>query len=419
MDARRAAHQQGGNAMITTDTALEACREAIPTLPVETCETVGALGRVLASPVSYADDLPRFDQSAMDGYAIRSADVAQASGQHAVRLPFRAVAAAGAQPIQPALEEGQSVRIFTGAPIPDGADSVIPQEHASVDGSSLVFTNPWPAHRNIRWRGEEAAAGTPLVAEGIRIGPGLLAALVNAGVSRVHVFRRPRISLLITGNELRESGSVLKFGEIVDSNGPLVRALLQRSGYTPPPPIRVQDDADEIHRILSVMLNDTDLVLTCGGTSVGEFDFVPAAADSLGVRQIFWKVAQKPGKPVYLGTRGQTALLALPGNPGAVLVNLILLGRMLLDRMEGVSNPGPTWSIAILDDAVERDVRREQLLRVRHYHDQTGVAHLNVQAQQGSHMLGNLNTANALARIPAGKGVFRPGTLLQWTPIPV
>lgn len=404
--------------MITTDTALDACRMAVTPLSVETCLTVSALGRVLASAVTYEDDLPRFDQSAMDGYAIRSSDVAEASTQNAVRLPFRAVAAAGPQMTRPVLEAGHGMRIFTGAPIPDGADSVIPQERVSVENGSLVFTAPWPARRNIRWRGEEAVAGTPMAAKGMRIGPGLLAALVNASVSHVHVFRQPRIRLLVTGNELRESGSTLKFGEIVDSNGPLVRALLQRWGYTPPPSIRVQDDPDQIHRVIAGMLDEADLVLTCGGTSVGEFDFVPAAADSLGVRQVFWKVAQKPGKPVFLGIRERTALLALPGNPGAVLVNLLLHARMLLDRMEGVSDPGPTWSMAILDDEVERDLRREQLLRVRHYHDQGGSAHLHVQPQQGSHMLGNLCNSNALARIPAGEGCVRPGSLLQWTSIP-
>lgn len=404
--------------MITTNAALEACRAAIPPLPLETCDTVRALDRVLARPVSYADDLPRFDQSAMDGYAIRSADVSTASLQNVIHLPFQAVASAGGQPIQLTLAAGNAMRIFTGAPIPDGADSVIPQERVSVESGLLVFTAPWPARRNIRWRGEEALADSPLVNGGARIGPGLLAALVNAGVARVPVFRQPRIRLLVTGNELRESGSTLKFGEIVDSNGPLVCALLHRWGYPQPSVVHAQDDSDEIRQTLSTMLHDADLVITCGGTSVGDFDFVPAAADSLGVRQVFWNVAQKPGKPVYLGVRGEAALLALPGNPGAVLVNLLLHGRTLLDRLEGVSDPGPTWATAILADTVERDERREQLLRVKRDYDQNGLVHLHVQSKQGSHMLGNLSSANALARIPAGEGLLPPGSLLQWTPIP-
>lgn len=404
--------------MITTDAALEACHKAVLPLPHEICDTETALGRVLALPASYVDDLPRFDQSAMDGYAIRSDDVSDASLQKIVRLPFRGVASAGAQQVRPVLEAGRAMRIFTGAPIPDGADSVIPQERTSVESGSLVFSAPWPARQNIRWRGEEAVAGAPLADSGKRIGPGLLAALVNAGVAQVQVFQQPRIRLLVTGNELRKSGSVLKFGEIIDSNGPLVRALLQRWEYPLPSAVHAQDDVDEIRQALSVMLNDADLVLTCGGTSVGEFDFVPAAAEALGVRRVFWNVAQKPGKPVYLGIRDQTALLALPGNPGAVFVNLVLHGRTLLDRLEGVSNPGPSWSTAVLDDTIPQDARRELLLRVMCYHDQNGLAHLHVQPKQGSHMLGNLSSANALARIPAGDGVCRPGFSLQWTPIP-
>lgn len=400
--------------MISVDAALEIFRTILTPLPAEACPTVDALQRVLAADADYADDLPRFDQSAMDGYALRAADVAEAMPERPVTLTLGGVVSAGPRQVPVPLQPGGAVRIFTGAPLPAGADCMIPQEQAVVDGERLIFTAPWTSGRNIRWHGEEARAGARLGVAGTRIGPGLLAALVNAGVAQVQVARKPRIRLLVTGDELRPSGSVLRFGEIIDSNGPLVRALLQRWGYPPPEVHHVPDRPEAVLESLSAALENSDLVLSCGGTSVGDYDFLPVTAERLGLRQVFWKIAQKPGKPLYFAVGPRSALLALPGNPGAVLVNLLVHGRTLLDRLEGTGAPGPRWNPGRLQADVERDRNRERLLRMKLEYAPDGCAHLRPLPQQDSHMLGNLGVADVLVRVAAGDGPCTAGTPLPW-----
>lgn len=404
--------------MISIDQALAAYDRHVTPLPTEALDTRRALNRVLATAATYADDLPRFDQSALDGYALRAADVAGASPQRPVRLPLAATVAAGAHAKLAPLPPGQAVRIFTGAPLPSGADTMQPQERAQREGDTLLFTSAWPANHNIRRRGEEARAGAPLADAGQRIGPGLLAALVNAGVDSVRVHRAPRIRILVTGDELRPLGSTLQPGEIIDSNGPLAVSLLRHWGYAPAAPRTVRDDPGRLRRALGSALDQADLVLTCGGASVGERDFLADGAAALGVEKVFWRVAQKPAKPLFFGYRGSTLLLGLPGNPGAVLMGLLLHARHLLDRLEGARRPGPTWFSGRLAVAVARDARRDRLLRMRLHTDDTGVAWLQPLSQQESHMLGNLAQADVLVRVPAGDQDCAAGSCLRWTPLP-
>lgn len=405
--------------MISLDDALTAYTEHLQPLPVETVSSLDALNRVLAAPAVYADDLPRFDQSAMDGYALRAADVAAASEQNPVRLPLAAIIAAGAHDALADLPRMSAVRIFTGAPLPPGADCMIPQEQAQVDDDVLVFTQPWPARSNIRWRGEEAHAGTPLAAAGQRIHPGLLAALVNAGVERVSVHRQPRIRVLLTGDEIRPLGSTLRPGEIVNSNGPLVTAVLTHWGYPAPVAQQVPDRPQAVEQALARALDAADLVLSCGGASVGDRDYLPATAERLGARRVFWKVAQKPAKPLFFGVRGNTAMLALPGNPGAVLIGLLVHVRRALDRLEGAANPEPCWHTGRLATAVDRDPRRDYLLRMRLSYGDDAVALIEPLAQQESHMLGNLGRADVLVRVPAGESRCVAGEILQWIRLPL
>lgn len=403
--------------MISLNDALTAYDQALQPLPFELVPTLDALNRVLAAPAHYADDLPRFDQSAMDGYALRSTDIAAASERKPVYLPLSTTVAAGPHDELPALRPRTAARIFTGAPIPPGADCMVPQEHVLREDDRLRFTAPCPARSNIRWRGEEAVSGAPLAAAGRRIDPGLLAALVNAGVQQIVVRRQPRIRVLVTGDEIRPLGSRLRPGEIVDSNGPLVRAVLQHWGYPAIAATPVRDHADAVTAALTQALEDADLVLSCGGASVGDRDYLPKTAQALGLRQVFWKVAQKPGKPLFFGVRDNTAMLALPGNPGAVLVGLLVHARRLLDRFEGVTDPEPRWHVGRLHSAVERDARRERLLRMHLRYDDTAVAVLQALPQQDSHMLGNLARADVLVRVPPGDSACATGEHLRWTPM--
>jgi len=373
---------------------------------------------VLAEPIAALHDQPRFDQSAMDGYALRATDLHAASAEAPLRLPVRAHLPARSYDQLPPLPAGAAARILTGAPVPPGADTVIPQERTQREGDSLVFTEPYPARKNIRWRGEELRLNDPVAAAGQRITPGLLASLVNAGVEQLRVTRRPRLHLLLTGDEIRPAGALLKPGEVHDSNGPLVSAVLQRWGYPEPDIGYVRDDPEAVRASLKRAFEHADVVLSAGGASVGDHDFLPATAEALGVRRVFWKVAQKPGKPLFFGLRGDCVHLAMPGNPGAVLISLTLHLRSVLDCLEGVLQPGPRWHPGRLTQAVACDQRRVQLLRMRLDYSAEGSAMLQPLQKQDSHMLSNLAAADVLAWVPAGEGSCEAGSLLNWTALP-
>ncbi|MDR3418186.1 MAG: molybdopterin molybdotransferase MoeA [Nevskia sp.] len=403
--------------MIPLEQALDAYPLNLHPLPAEDVPLAAALNRVLAEPAVAATDLPRFDQSAMDGYALRAADTAQASAAAPTRLPVSVRLAAGPHENLAPLAPGTAARIFTGAPLPPGADTVLPQERAVRDGETLLFTAPWP-QKNIRWRGEELRAGSAVAAAGQRITPGLLASLVNADLEHVRAARRPRIRVLVTGDEVRPVGTPLKPGEIHDSNGPLIGAVLQRWGYPAPQIEHLHDDAAQVRDTLERALNDADVVISAGGASVGEHDFLPATAESLGLRRVFWKVAQKPAKPLFFGVRDNRVHLALPGNPGAVLISMALHVRRALDCLEGVARPGPSWSAGRLAQAVERDPQRVRLLRMSLDYDSDATALLQPLPKQDSHMLSNLAAAQVLAWVPAGEGRCEAGSVLRWTALP-
>jgi molybdopterin molybdotransferase len=246
----------------------------------------------------------------------------------------------------------------------------------------------------------------------------LLSALINAGIDQVDVVRAPHIALLVTGDEVRPAGSVLRRGEIPDSNGPLMQAVLQSWGYAVKAPVHVSDDPAEVRRVLEQALAESDLVLSAGGASVGDHDHLPATAEKLGLRRVFWNVAQKPGKPLFFGVDGPRAMLALPGNPGAVLICMCLHVRRALDCLEGLHAPGPPWHAGRLAQAVGRDAQRERLLRMGMTCDDSGSILLHPLPNQDSHMLSNLAVAQVLVRVAAGDGVCAAASTLPWTPLP-
>ena len=404
--------------MIALEDALDSYAKNLRALPAETVPVTQALNRVLAQTQTSNADLPRFDQSAMDGYAFRAADVVASSIAAPVRLPVAVHLAAGTHEHLAALPPRAAARIFTGAPLPADADTVIPQERATLDGDTLLFTEPHAAGRNVRYRGEELRHGSTIAAAGQRVTPGLLASLINAGLHHLQVVRQPRIRVLTTGDELRPIGAALKPGEIYDSNGPMISAVLQRWGYPAPIVEHVRDDAGVVKSVLERAYADADLVLSAGGASVGDHDFLPATAEALGMRRVFWKVAQKPAKPLFFGVHDNRVHLALPGNPGAVLISLALHVRRALDCLEGAAEAGPAWNSARLVQAVERDSQRVRLLRMRLDYMEDGTALLQPLPKQDSHMLSNLASAQVLAWVPIGDGACEAGSVLRWTALP-
>ncbi|MDB5988402.1 MAG: hypothetical protein JWR16_3455 [Nevskia sp.] len=409
--------------MISLEDALAIYAQTLHALPAETIAIADAAQRVLAQPLIAQTDLPRIDQSAMDGYALRAADVANASADAPLRLPIVQQIAAGAHETLTPLLAGSVARILTGAPVPPGADTVIPQERVLREGRELVFSEPYAADKNIRRRGEELRHGTTIAAAGQRITPGLLASLINAGITELRVHRRPRIRVLVTGDEVRPAGSTLAQGQIPDSNGPMVRAVLTCWGVLALSVEHVGDTIEAVRDALARGLAETDLVISAGGASVGDRDYIVAVAEQLGVQRVFWKVAQKPGKPMFFGVRetdqGQATLLALPGNPGAVLIGLALHVQRTLDLLEGIKHPAPHWAMGVLSESIDADAQRVRLVRMQLNHDASGVARLSPLPNQDSHMLSNLSAADVLVWVPAGDVALAAGAKVQWVSLPI
>lgn len=407
--------------MITIEQALDAYAASIKPLATETIATAASLHRVLADAVTAATDLPRFDQSAMDGYALRAAEVATASAGLPCRLPIVQAVAAGDAPGSRLLPIGGAARILTGAPLPVGADTVVAQERVTRDGDLLTFTAAVPVARNIRRRGDELLAGSSIAAAGARVTPGLLASMINAGADRVRVRLQPRLRLIVSGDEILRPGDAPQAGRIPDSNGPLVRAVLSVWGLPLPASNPVGDDFEATRQTLQDAFADADVVISTGGASVGDRDFLPAAAESIGVRRVFWRVSQKPGKPLYFGVLDDgsrvRALLCLPGNPGAVLIGLALHLRRIIDILEDARPQQPLWASGLLTRPVERDSERDRLLRMRLEYRE-GRAELSPLPHQDSHMLSNLASADVLARIAPGEEPVPTGSVVSWMPLP-
>lgn len=387
--------------MISIDAALAAYAQHARPLPVARLPLRDALNRVLAEAPVAGTDLPMFTQSAVDGYALRSADLAAAGDAAPVDLTLVGEVAAGAGAL-PHVGPGEAVRIFTGGTLPPGADTVARQEIVQRGDGVITLTTALPPGEDTRFRGEELQAGAELAQAGTRLHPGGIAALAMAGIGTVSVYRAPRIALLVTGDEVVPPGGALLPGQIFDANGPLLHAWFQARGGAVPEVRYVPDTLDAVITALRDALADADLVITTGGVSVGDKDFLREAAASLGVEERFWRVAQKPGMPLYFGQRNQQFILGLPGNPGAVLVGLEVHASRLMALLEGEALPLPLWQMGRLTDTFRGDGRRDLLARMRMSVTADGVA-LHPLGRQGSHMLSNLIDANVIVRVPPGE----------------
>lgn len=394
--------------MIGVDEALARIAGALPALPLETIATRDALGRVLAAPARTAHPLPLFDQSAVDGYAARHADLQTVPAT----LPLTTTVAASAQAARARLAARTAARIFTGGLLPENADTVVRQELTRRDGDTVTILEAVAPGTDLRREGEELAKDSVVAEAGATITPGLLAALALAGAHRIQVRRAPRIAVLITGDEIVPHGAPLKLGQVPDANGPLIGAQLAQWGLPPLSIDYVADREDAVRAALAGAFERADIVLTSGGVSVGDFDFIPAVAERLGAERVLWKVAQKPGMPLYVARRGSSLLFGLPGNPASVLVNLHVYVRDALDRMLGL-DPSARWRHARAPARLHREREKTFWLRAVVDADAQGQLHAQTLSGQASHMLGNLARANALLRVP---GLHEDATadVLRW-----
>jgi len=363
-----------------------------------------ALGRVTAAAHVAVHASPAFDNSAMDGYAVHAADLAGASATHAVSLTIVGESRAGAG-VAAAVSMGTTVRIMTGAPMPTGADSVVPQEAVERDGDHVAFVATPLVGAHIRRRGEDLLPGDTVLLGGMKLGPRHLAAAAAAGLAELQVVALPRVGYLVTGDELVEPGAELGAGQIHDSNGVYLEAAISRLGAVPVHLGRVGDQPHAVRAAIAAA--EVDLVVTTGGASVGDHDPVKAALSGSGVD--FTQVAMQPGKPQGIGSIDGTPVLCLPGNPVAVAVSVELVVGAAVRAMLG--SPEPAWHEALAATAWGSPGGREQIMPVV-LDDGVGGA-LRVwpatAGGSGSHLAGRLATADALARISADVVGVNPG----------
>lgn len=395
--------------MLTVDQARDwLLQRARPLTATETVPLLQALGRILATPLLASLDVPPHDNSAMDGYALNTAD----SGQP---LPLSQRIAAGCQP-QP-LQAATAARIFTGAPIPAGADAVVMQEMAELqaDGRVAFSQSPRPG-QNIRRAGEDIRRGSQVLSAGQQLTAAHLGLAASIGVAELTVFRPLRVAVFFTGDELVEPGQPLAAGQIYNSNRYWLVPELMQLGCEVTDLGIVPDSLSRTREILQDAAALADVIMTCGGVSVGEEDHVKAAVEAEGALDL-WKIAIKPGKPLASGRVGQAGFVGLPGNPVSGFVTYQVLVKPYLQRCAGlladIGQAPRQYPAGFVWD--RPDSRREEFLRVKLV-QQDGQWQLQPYPNQGSGVLTSCAWADGLVRLAAGQQV-QPGDLLELLPI--
>jgi molybdopterin molybdotransferase len=390
--------------LLTFEEAQERVLASARPLEAESVAAAEAAGRVLAEAVRASVDLPPFPSSAMDGYAVRSADVPGTLlvvGESAAGRPF-----AGE------LGRGEAVAISTGAVVPAGADAVIPVEYVDKTDNAIEVERSLAPGASVRPRGGDAAAGDAVVPAGTLLGPASLAAAAAAGTAVLVCARRPRVTILATGTELVAPGAELQPGQIYEGNTLMLAAALAGSGADVTIEPTVADDEPALREALERGLAG-DVLVTSGGVSVGEHDLVRAVERELGVDEVFWRVAIKPGKPVAFGTRGATLVFGLPGNPVSALVGAELFVKPALRALQGHAAPLPRFEPGRVAVALERNAERDEFLRARTRPDADAVV-LEPVVGQESHMIVRASAADALVHIPRGNGALPAGSPVSW-----
>jgi molybdopterin molybdotransferase len=392
------------------DEAQRLVLERVRPLPSERVPLELAAGRVLADAARAAVDLPPFPSSAMDGFAVRAEDVPGT-------LPVVARVAAG-RPASRALAPAEAMAIATGGVVPEGADAVIPVEYVVDRDNEVQIPGAAVVGANIRPRGGDLRAGDEVVPAGTRLGPAQLGALAAAGVAEVDCGAIPRAAVVATGTELRRPGEPLGPGEVYEANGLILETQLRSAGASVERLAAVADDEDA-HREAIARGLEHDVLVTSGGVSVGPHDLVRRVESELGVEEVFWRVAVKPGKPVSFGVRERTLVFGLPGNPVSSLVAFELFVRPCVLALQGAGDPLPRFEPGTLAAVVKRNPARDELVRARRNVSPDGAAvELEPVVGQDSHMIARSAAADVLVLIPRGDGELEPGSRVRYLRLP-
>jgi len=373
-------------------------------LSAELVPIAEAAGRVVAQDVRARVDLPPFESSAMDGFAVRSTDLPGT-------LAIAGESAAGS-PFEGRLEPGFAVAISTGAVVPEGADAVIPVERVVKSANAVGISLEVEPGAHIRPRGGDVTTGDVVARAGEALTPARLAAAAASGLAELSCARRPQVAVLATGTELVAPGASLGSGQIFETNTLMLASALAAAGaavLTQPP---AADDEATLRGALERAL-EADVLVTSGGVSVGEHDLVRAVEHELGVEEVFWRVAVKPGKPVSFGVRGDTLVFGLPGNPVSALVGCELFIKPALRALQGQADPLPRLEPGRLTVALRRNEERDEFVRASSRVDGESLL-LEPIVGQESHMIVRSAAADALVHIPRGNGELAAGSTVHW-----
>lgn len=384
--------------------------------PLDVCETAlpDATGTVLAQALCAPHDMPQADNAAMDGYAVRADDLQYASDATPVALELCETIGAGHTSTR-AVTAGTCAAIMTGAELPPGADAIVQIEATRRRGSRVEFTAPVPRGAWIRRRGAEARTGDVLAPAGQVITPAVIGMAASCGRTSVRVHRRPRVACVITGDEIAAPGTLLRAGQKHDALGPALCAAAERDGCEVTECSHAPDDPARLQTCLQEGLAAADVLLIVGGASVGAFDYVQEALRGLHVEEVFWKVAVKPGKPLWYGVRDSTHVFNLPGNPVSALVTYYVFARFAIRLLQGRTRADAMLPErhAVLDDALENDEPRVEFVRGV-MRSAGGEVHVRPIPARCSSMLSSLAHANALIICPPRQQLAAATKVCVW-----
>jgi molybdopterin molybdotransferase len=388
--------------MLSVEDARAQILDGFEALPIVEVPIAEACGMVTAEDVFAPHDLPRFDNSAMDGYAVRRADIPSPGSTLELIGEVRA-GAPGDQQVGP----GAAARVMTGAPIPPGADAVVPIEQAEESGGRVTIVVVPADHAHIRPAGDDVKAGDPIVRAGTELESAELAILASLGLSPARVHRRPEVVVLSTGDELVAPEAEPAAGQIRDSNSVALRALVEEAGAVPRVIGPVADDKEAVRDALLDAATTADLIVSSGGVSVGRYDFVKEVIEEVGALDL-WRVAMQPGKPLVSGRVGEVPFLGLPGNPVSIHIGFEQFVRPALRKLRGCSQLLRPTITARLGAPVEKRPGRLHFVRVRLSFDDEGVV-ATPTGSQGSHIQSSLLDCHGVARFGIDESVLDEG----------
>ncbi len=396
--------------MISVEQALNTILSHIKQLGTERVDILGGLGRVLAEDIYAPFNVPRFDNSAMDGYAVKFTDLKGASADSPVRLRVTGDLPAG-HSISQSLKSGEAVRIMTGAPIPEGADTVIMQEDTRADGDMVAIFNPGFSGSHIRRAGEDIKKADRLFQTGTKLRPAQTGILASVKRAFITVYQRPRVAIVSTGDELVDIDEDITEGKIVSSNSYSLSALVTESGGIPLT-LGIARDTKEALRDKILQGLHADIILSSGGVSVGDYDFVKDVLADLGIDMKFWKVSMRPGKPLAFGTIGGKPTFGLPGNPVSAMISFEQFVRPAIRKMSGHRNLFRTIVSAVCEEKTTTRKGKKYFIRCSIKCKNDG-CHVSTTGNQGSGILMSMAEANGLMIVPEDQETVNAGDTVK------